>query len=242
MDPTIDPEEMVRFQRIADSWWDPSGSFWPLHLINQFRQAYLADWFATMHNKKPSSVFSSWQVLDIGCGGGLMSEAMHSLGAEVTGVDALPRNIAIAKQHAKKNELTIQYLDQSIESVASELQPQDLVLNLEVVEHVSDLPLFMKSASRLVKPNGYMVVSTINKTLVARTCAIFMAENVLKLLPKGTHQYEKLRTPDEIQGLLQPEGFQLVNQIGVSFNPFSKQVKQSAYMGMNYMQIYQKTL
>ena len=194
---TIDDDEVARFSALSDEWWDPTGKFRPLHKFNPVRLKYIKEKVCEnfgLDSNAPHS-FEGLRFLDIGCGGGLLCEPMTRLGANVTGADASTTNIEVAKIHAEQSGLSIDYRAVTAESLEQAGELFDVVLNMEVVEHVADVDLFMSSCARMVKPGGLMFVATINRTAKARALAIFMAENVLKWLPKGTHTYEKLGDP-----------------------------------------------
>ncbi len=239
--PSIDPEELARFEAIATTWWEPEGPFWPLHLLNKVRVAYLQNELGDCA-ADPTQPFAGCQVLDIGCGGGLLSEAMAKLGAQVTGVDVVARNIDVARRHAAQSKLAIHYELISAEQLAAR-QPAsfDLVLNMEVVEHVADLDGFMASCCALVKPGGQHVVATINRNPWAWFSAVFMAEQVLGLLPKGTHHWAKLRKPRELKELLRHHGFHCGPQTGIRLNPFNRRMTLTTSTAINYLLIAEKS-
>lgn len=239
--PSIDPKEVAHFDALASTWWQPQGPFWPLHLLNKVRIEYLMSALAP-NPADPARPFTGLRVLDVGCGGGLLAEAMAQRGAEVTGVDVVPRNIEIARRHAASSGLAVRYEVISVEELALQ-QPQcfDLVLNMEVVEHVADLPVFMAACCALVRPGGRQVVATINRNAWAWFAAVFMAERVLRLLPKGTHHWAKLRKPAEINALLAAHGFKPEAQVGISLNPFTRHMKLTASLAINYLLLAQKT-
>ncbi len=195
---TINKEEIEKFSRLAEEWWDPEGKFKPLHKFNPTRIEYLKNdiikEFKIKNKKKP---FSNLEILDIGCGGGLLSEPMYRLGGKITGVDASKKNINIAKIHAKKNNLNINYICSIPENLPK--RKYDIILNMEVVEHVNDLELFIKSCSNLLKKNGIMYVATINKTIKSYLLAIIGAEYILNWLPVGTHDWFKFVEPKELK-------------------------------------------
>ena len=195
---TINKKEIEKFSKIAEEWWDPEGKFKPLHKFNPIRISYIKEniinSFKLSNNSKP---LNNVEILDIGCGGGLLSEPMCRLGAKVSGIDASEKNISIAKLHAKKSNLDINYVCTSPENFKTKSR-FDVILNMEIVEHVEDVDFFLKSCSKLLKKNGIMFVATINKTLKSYLFAIIGAEYVLRWLPIGTHEWEKFITPDEL--------------------------------------------
>lgn len=241
---TIDQEEVTKFSKMAEEWWNPEGSFKPLHRFNPTRIAYLR---AQMQehfglNLEEVKPFKGLKLLDIGCGGGLLSEPMARMGADVTGIDASEKNIKIAGLHAEQSDLTIDYRQTTAEKLADEMpQHFDVVLNMEVVEHVSDVPLFLQSSAKLVKPGGVMCVATLNRTAKSFLFAIVGAEYVLRWLPKGTHEWQKFLKPSEVAEQVQQAGLRLKKSSGVTFNPLSQQWALSRDMMVNYMQLYSKS-
>ena len=195
---TINKKEIEKFSRIAEEWWDPTGKFKPLHKFNPIRISYIKekiiDSFKLENSDKP---LRKIRLLDIGCGGGLLSEPMYRLGAEVTGIDASEKNIQVAKLHAKKNNLKINYLTASPENLKIE-RKFDVILNMEIIEHVEDIDIFLKSCSLLLKKGGIMFVATINKTLKSYLFAIIGAEYILRWLPIGTHEWDKFVDPNKL--------------------------------------------
>lgn len=239
---SVDPQEIARFERLAETWWQPSGPFWPLHRLNAFRVAYLTP-IIVRHFALTGSGFQPLQdlrVLDIGCGGGLLSESLAGLGAEVLGIDVVERSIRIAQGHALRSGLEIDYRWTSAEHLAAQGASFDLVMNMEVVEHVADLPAFLTTCATLVRPGGLMVVATINRTPISWLFAILGAEYILRWLPKGTHQWRKFRRPEEILQPLSPFGFRPIDQIGVRVNPFTRGFTTSPWLGVNYMLCLQR--
>ncbi|HTJ58295.1 MAG TPA: bifunctional 2-polyprenyl-6-hydroxyphenol methylase/3-demethylubiquinol 3-O-methyltransferase UbiG [Devosiaceae bacterium] len=239
---TINPEEVEKFGRVAEEWWDPKGKLRPIHQLNPVRLAYIRE-RALGHFGRDGSQrrpLEGLRVLDIGCGGGLLSEPLARLGATVTGADAAERNIAVAKLHASQSGLAIDYRVITAEALAEAGEKFDIVLNMEVVEHVDNVPLYMKSCAALVAPGGLIFTATINRTLRALGLAIFGAEYVLRWLPRGTHTYEKFLTPEEIRALLTRNGLKMVDQTGVVFHPLADEWRLSGDMGVNYMVVAEK--
>jgi len=234
---TINDEEVAKFSAMAEEWWDPTGKFKPLHKFNPVRIGYVRDKAIGHFGRDAGQIrpLAGLRILDIGCGGGLLSEPMARLGATVVGADASERNIRIAQLHAGQSGLDIDYRATTAEALAAAGERYDIVLNMEVVEHVDNVPLYMKSCADLVAPGGLLFTATINRTLRARAFAIFAAENVLRWLPKGTHSYEKFLTPDEIAALVERNGLKVVDRTGVVFHPLADQWRQSRDMGINYM-------
>lgn len=233
--PSVDPREVARFKAIADTWWQADGPFWPLHLLNKTRTLYLVEQIG-VQGASSEQPFAGLRVLDVGCGGGILAESLARLGAEVTGIDVVERNIEIARLHAAQSDLAIDYRWVSVEQLQqSGEQPFDAVLNMEVVEHVADLEGFMAACGAMVRPGGWQVVATINRNAWAWFTAVLMAERVLRLLPVGTHHWAKLRKPSEISALLQKSGFEVTAQTGVNVDPFRKRMSLTAQTTINYM-------
>jgi 2-polyprenyl-6-hydroxyphenyl methylase/3-demethylubiquinone-9 3-methyltransferase len=236
-DTTINTAEVEKFARLAEQWWSPTGKFKPIHKFNPVRLAYIRE-HALSHFGKDGSLrrpLEGLRILDIGCGGGLLCEPLARLGASVTGADAAERNITIAKLHAEQSELAIDYRATTAEALVAAGEQYDIVLNMEVVEHVDNVPLYMKSCADLVASGGLMFTATINRTLRARALAIFAAENVLRWLPRGTHDYDKFLTPEEIRALLTRNGLHVLDQTGVVYHPLADDWRKSPDMGINYM-------
>jgi 2-polyprenyl-6-hydroxyphenyl methylase/3-demethylubiquinone-9 3-methyltransferase len=220
---TIDPKEVAKFQAMASEWWDPTGKFKPLHLMNPCRLGYICDQIAAEYDRdltKPLP-FAGLRILDIGCGGGLLSEPMARLGADVVGADAAARNIPVAQVHAEQSGLKIDYRHTTAEDLANAGEQFDVVLNMEVVEHVSDPLAYLTACHALLKPNGLMVCSTLNRNAKSFVMAIIGAEWVMRWLPKGTHDWAKFITPDELYDLLRRAGMTPVDKKGMVFNPLA---------------------
>ena len=233
---TINKDEINKFTKMADEWWDINGKFKPLHMFNPIRIEYILDIASKHFNFKinnPKSL-NGLKILDIGCGGGLISEPMTRLGAEVTGIDASAKNIEIAKLHAKKNNLKINYLNTEPEKLNLKNE-FDIILNLEVVEHVENLNLYLESCQKLLKPKGLMFTATLNKTLTSFIKAIIGAEYVLRWLPIGTHDWNKFIKPNELEKKLLDLNFSTVNLTGLSFNPIFQEWKRSKDLSVNYI-------
>ncbi len=241
---TVDPQEYARFERIAQLWWDEGGPFWPLHRMNQLRVDFIVEGIRKAFPKRVSEdgrLLNGVRVLDIGCGGGILSEAMARLGAEVTGIDMVNGNIEIARSHARSQSLSIDYRVGTVESLSAEMGTFDVVLNMEVIEHVSDVPLFMQVSSALVRPQGIMCVATLNRSWRAFFLAIVGAEYVLRWLPRGTHQWGKFIKPPELQALLQANGLNLLGATGVTLNPVTRRFRQVESLAVNYVMVAQKS-
>ena len=233
---TINKEEIQKFSKIADEWWDVNGKFKPLHMFNPIRIEYIVNEI-TKHFKLKQDrklLLKNLEILDIGCGGGLISEPMSRLGANVTGIDAAEKNIRVASLHSKKNDLKINYLNKSPEQL-KEKEKFDIILNLEVVEHVDNLDLYLQSCYNLLKKNGLMFTATINRTLTSYIKAIVGAEYVLRWLPIGTHDWNKFIKPEELQSMLSSKKFTTNNVKGLEFNPFSNKWKKSDNLSVNFI-------
>ncbi len=219
---TIDPAEVAKFQAIAAEWWDPMGKFRPLHMLNPTRLDYITAQIAGEFGRDlaASRPFDGLRILDIGCGGGLLSEPMARLGADVVGADAAAATIPVAQAHAEQSGLTIDYRHTSAEALAEADEAFDAILNMEVIEHVAAPPAFLGSCQRLLRPGGLMIASTINRTAKSFAGAIVGAEYVMRWLPKGTHDWSKFITPDEFFALLRDAGLAPVDRKGFVFNPF----------------------
>ena len=239
---TIDAAEVDRFSRMAAEWWDPKGKFKPLHKFNPVRLAYIRDRVAEQFGRDPHSSrpFDGLRFLDIGCGGGLLCEPMARLGATVVGADASATNIEVAKLHAAQSGVSIDYRATTAEDLADAGEQFDVILNMEVVEHVSDVPLYLSKCAQMVKPGGIMFVATINRTLKALGLAIVGAEYVLRWLPRGTHQYEKLVRPDELERALSESGMTITDRTGVTYNVLADRWQKSRDLDVNYMVLAQK--
>ncbi len=236
---TIDQAEVDRFTAMAAEWWDPAGKFKPLHKFNPVRIRYIRDKAAAHFGREANThkPLEGLRVLDIGCGGGLLSEPMARMGAIVIGADASERNIGIATTHAAQSGVNVDYRAVTAEQLAAEGETFDIILNMEVVEHVADVDFFITTCASMVKPGGMMFVATINRTMKAMALAIIGAERVLRWLPKGTHQYEKLVRPEELEKPLTASGMQIDERTGVFFNPLMNQWNLSKDMDVNYMML-----
>lgn len=234
---TVDPAEVAQFAAIAEEWWDPAGKFKPLHKFNPTRLAYLRGKLGAHFgcNEADPKPFAGLRLLDIGCGGGLLSEPMARLGASVVGADAAEKNIKTASVHARMQGLDIDYRNTTAEDLARAGERFDIVLNMEVVEHVADLNLFMAACAAMVKPGGVMVTATLNRTAKAFALAIVGAEYVLGWLPRGTHKYQKFVRPSELAAALRPTGMEITDYAGVSYNPLSDEWRLGRDVDVNYM-------
>jgi len=233
---TVDPAEVAKFSKLSQEWWDPKGRMAPLHRINPLRLAYIRDAACRKfdRNVKSLSCLSGLRILDIGCGAGLLCEPFARLGAQVIGVDPSPSNIAAARLHADRGHLSIDYRCTTVEEMDVR-ERFDVVLAMEVVEHVSDVGLFVKRCASMLKPGGLMVVSTLNRNWKSFALAIVGAEYVLRWLPRGTHQWDKFVTPDELAKYLLDNRLAITEQSGVVYSPFADKWSLSTDMGVNYM-------
>ena len=235
---SVDVAEVERFSRLADDWWNPRGKFAPLHRFNPVRLGFIRDRALGRFGRDASArrPFEGLRLLDIGCGGGLLCEPMTRLGFQVTGVDASERNIGAAKAHAAAQDLPVDYLCSTVETLAEEgSEPFDLILNMEVIEHVSDPAQFLRDCSGLIAPGGMMIVATLNRTAKALALAVVGAEHVLRWLPVGTHDWKKFIKPEEMRGWLDGEALQVEGPFGVSFSPLTGRWTQSGDTDVNYM-------
>jgi 2-polyprenyl-6-hydroxyphenyl methylase/3-demethylubiquinone-9 3-methyltransferase len=218
---TVDPAEVAKFEAMAAEWWDPNGKFKPLHMLNPCRLDYITSQIAAEFDRDLTQAlpFKGLRLLDIGCGGGLLAEPMARLGAEVVGADAAPRNIPVARLHAELSGLAIDYRHTTAEAMAADGERFDVVLNMEVVEHVSDPLAYLTACQTLLKPGGLMICSTLNRNPKSFLMAIIGAEHVMRWLPKGTHDWKKFITPNELYDLLRRAGLDPVDRKGMVFNP-----------------------
>jgi 2-polyprenyl-6-hydroxyphenyl methylase/3-demethylubiquinone-9 3-methyltransferase len=235
---SIDPGEVAKFSAIAAEWWDPAGKFAPLHKFNPVRLAFIRTEAARHFGRDERSLrpFEGLSLLDIGCGGGLLSEPMARLGFAVTGADASERNIGTARAHAAQSGVAIDYRATSAEVLAEEgLNNFDVVLNMEVVEHVADVSAYLAACTRLVKPGGLTFVATLNKTLKSLALAKIGAEYVLNWLPRGTHDWNRFLSPADLKASLEESGLTILKTQGVSFDPLRWDWKLSSDVDVNYM-------
>lgn len=237
---SVDEAEVARFSAMAAEWWDPTGKFRPLHKFNPVRLAYIKEKVCERFGREPGAAdaFKGLRLLDIGCGGGLLSEPMARLGADVLGADASATNIEVARIHAAQSGLAIDYRATTAEALAAAGESFDVILNMEVVEHVADVLLYLQACASMLRPGGVMFVATINRTLKACALAIVGAEYVLRWLPRGTHTYEKLVRPEEVEAPLADSGLLLVDECGVTYNPLADRWSRSTDMDVNYMMLF----
>ena len=235
---SVDPAEIAKFTAMAEAWWDPQGKFRPLHRLNPIRLTYIRDSCAIRFKReaKGPRPLAGLSLVDIGCGGGLLCEPLARLGARVTGIDAGQRNIAIAQNHARDSELEIDYREATAESLAAAGERFDVVLSMEVVEHVADPAGFLASCAQLVAPGGLLIVATLNRTAKSFAFAIVGAEYLLRWLPRGTHDWRRFLRPSEMAGMIRPQGLTLGEAIGVIYSPLGDNWRLSASdLDVNYM-------
>ena len=236
MTTTINKEEIQKFSNLADEWWDVKGKFKPLHMFNPIRIEYITEKIKhhfELERKKTNSL-NGLKILDIGYGGGLISEPMARLGGSVTGIDASEKNIKVAKIHAKKNNLKINYLNKSPEHL-QDIEKFDVILNLEIVEHVENINLYIESCYKLLKKGGLMFTATLNRSLMSYLKAIIGAEYILRWLPVGTHDWNKFIKPEELEELLLNKKFSTIDVKGLEFNPILSKWKKSDNLSVNYI-------
>ena len=236
MSTTINKEEIQKFSKLADEWWDVNGKFKPLHMFNPIRIEYITERIKKYYKleKNKSNFLEGLRILDIGCGGGLISEPMARLGADVTGIDASEKNIKVAKLHSRKSDVKINYINTAPENLKISNQ-FDIILNLEIVEHVEDVNLFIKSCSKLLKKNGLMFTATLNRSFNSYLKAIIGAEYILRWLPVGTHDWNKFIKPEELEKILFDENFSTIDIKGMKFNPFTQKWLKSNDLSVNYI-------
>ena len=236
MTSTINKEEIQKFSKLADEWWDVNGKFKPLHMFNPIRIEYITDKIKQHFkiNADNLNYLKVLNILDIGCGGGLISEPMARLGGRVTGIDASEKNIKVAKIHAKKNELKINYLNKSPEELENK-DKFDIILNLEIVEHVDNVGLYIESCYNLLKKDGLMFTATLNRSFMSYLKAIIGAEYIMRWLPIGTHDWNKFLKPEELEKQLQDKKFSMVEIKGLEFNPLLNKWKKSNNLSVNYI-------
>ena len=240
--PSLDPSEVAKFSAMAAEWWNPKGKFGVLHVFNPVRLQFIKEQVTARLARDPleREPFRGLRFLDIGCGGGLLTEPMARLGASITGVDPSEKNIKTASVHAQEMGLEIDYRVGTAEDLAAAGEQFDVILNMEVIEHVADPQAFTRTCASMLKPGGLMFVATLNRTLKSFGLAIVGAEYVLGWLPKGTHQWEKFITPAELKGWLADNGLSTREELGVTYSPFTRQWKVSRDMDVNYMLVAQK--
>lgn len=235
---TVDPAEIERFSRIAAEWWDPAGKFRPLHKFNPVRLAWLRDVICQAHGRDPHGPrpLDGIRILDVGCGGGLLSEPLARLGATVTGIDAAEKNVKTAAAHATETGVTVDYRATTAEDLASAGEQFDVVLAMEIVEHVADVDLFVRTVAGLARPGGLVFMATLNRTAKSFLFGIVAAEYVLRWLPRGTHDWKRFLKPSELTGTLRRSGVEVREVTGVAYNPISDRFSLAAKdLDVNYM-------
>ena len=239
---TINKEEIQKFSSLANEWWDVKGKFKPLHMFNPIRIEYITQMIRKYFKISDQEIdpFKNLKILDIGCGGGLISEPMARLGAKVTGIDASEKNIYVAKIHSKESNLEINYLNSSPEKL-NRREELEKILNLEIIEHVEDVELYLKSCSKLLKKDGIMFTATLNRTITSYLKAIIGAEYILRWLPIGTHDWNKFIRPEELEKKLSSENFKTIEVKGLVFNPLNSKWRKSNNLSVNYIICSKKT-
>src|SRR5437764_5008937 len=238
---TVDPAEVAKFSKLSAEWWDPNGKMAPLHKINPLRLTYIRDAACRKfgRNAKSLNCLAGLRLLDIGCGAGLLCEPFTRLGAQVIGIDPSATNVAAAKLHADKGHLSIDYRCTTVEEM--DLRERfDIVLAMEVIEHVTDVGVFLNRCAAMLKPGGLMVISTLNRNWKSFALAIVGAEYVLRWLPRGTHQWDKFVTPDELEATLERHGLAAIDETGVIYNPIADRWQLSTDMDVNYMVVAER--
>ncbi|HEX2256960.1 MAG TPA: bifunctional 2-polyprenyl-6-hydroxyphenol methylase/3-demethylubiquinol 3-O-methyltransferase UbiG [Afifellaceae bacterium] len=234
---TVDRQEVEKFARLAAEWWDPDGPLKPLHRLNPVRLGYVRDQVCSRFGREATTPkpFTGLRILDIGCGAGLLTEPMARLGAEVVGADPAEANIAVARLHGERAGLAIDYRATTAEALAESGESFDAILAMEVVEHVADLPAFLRASAAMLRPEGLMLLATINRTAKAFALAIVAAEYVLGWLPRGTHSYDRLIQPQELERALALAGLAVTDRAGVSYHPLPDRWQRSRDLDVNYM-------
>jgi 2-polyprenyl-6-hydroxyphenyl methylase / 3-demethylubiquinone-9 3-methyltransferase len=239
---TVDADEVARFSALADEWWDPRGKMAPLHKFNPVRLGYIRD-AACKHfrrdPKRPDSL-EGLSILDIGCGGGILSEPLARLGGKVLGADPSDTNIAAARQHAEDSGVAVDYRATTAEALADTGACFDMVLAMEVVEHVTDVPLFVTRCAEMVRPGGLMIAATINRTLKSFALAIVAAEYILRWLPRGSHRWDKFVTPNELEIAMEQASLRVIAESGVMYNPLADAWRLADDMDVNYMLVAER--
>ncbi|MDI4664893.1 bifunctional 2-polyprenyl-6-hydroxyphenol methylase/3-demethylubiquinol 3-O-methyltransferase UbiG [Xanthobacter autotrophicus] len=242
MNATVDPAEVARFDALGAQWWDEKGKMAPLHAMNPARLAFLRDALVRHFGRDARALrpLKGLSILDIGCGGGLLSEPLARMGGHVTGIDPAPGNVAIARAHAAASGLSIDYMPVTAEELAARGARFDVVVALEVVEHVADVSLFVRTAGRLVAEGGVLVLSTLNRTARSFALAIVGAEYVLRWLPPGTHRWEKFITPEELEATLAAAGFAAREKVGLAYEPLSGDFHLTGDLSVNYFLVAER--
>jgi 2-polyprenyl-6-hydroxyphenyl methylase / 3-demethylubiquinone-9 3-methyltransferase len=239
---SVDDSEVARFSRYGADWWDPRGPMAALHKFNPVRLGYIRDKAAERFGRDPKKIdcLKGLRMLDIGCGGGILSEPLARLGAQMVGADPSKENIAVANAHAQESGVAVDYRATTAEELAAQAERLDVVLAMEVVEHVVDVNAFVATCGSMVKPGGLMIAATLNRTLKSFALAIVGAEYVLRWLPRGTHQWDKFVTPDELELAFERGGLRVTGERGVVYNPFADRWQLSSVMDVNYMLVAER--
>jgi 2-polyprenyl-6-hydroxyphenyl methylase/3-demethylubiquinone-9 3-methyltransferase len=239
---SIDTAEIERFSKLASTWWDPRGPMAPLHKLNPVRLGYIRDKATAHFNRDPKKLdcLKGLRVLDIGCGAGILSEPLARLGANMVGADPSEENIAVAGAHAQDNDIEVDYRATTAEALAEAGEIFDVVLAMEVVEHVNDVGEFVATCASMVKPGGLMIAATLNRTLKSFALAIVGAEYILRWLPRGTHQWDKFVTPQELERAIEASGLNVTGERGVIYNPLADRWQLSSDMDVNYMLVAER--
>lgn len=239
---TVDPREVERFAALAAQWWNPRGTMKVLHKFNPVRLAYLREQLTSHFDRDPRAIrpLEGLRLLDIGCGGGLLSEPLARMGADVVGIDPAERNVSVASLHAEQSGVSVDYRATTAEALADAGERFDAVLAMEVVEHVADVSLFIRRAAEMVKPGGLMCAATLNRTKRSFALAIVGAEYVLGWLPRGTHDWSKFVTPDELEAAMAAGGLEVIEREGVIFNPLADEWRRSDDVSVNYMMLAER--
>lgn len=234
---SVDPREVAYYESLADTWWDRQGPFWPLHRLNELRAGYILETLCRSFGREAGEQrpLRGLTILDVGCGGGILSESMARLGAEVHGIDVVSKNIAVAEHHASATDLPVRYETITAEALREAGAKYDVVLNMEVVEHVPDAPGLMRDCARMVKQGGMLYVATINRTLLSFLFAIVGAEYVLGWLPRGTHRWKKFIKPSEVERTLRETELVVSHRVGVQVNPLTRNFSLTSRLAVNYM-------
>lgn len=239
---SVDPEEIIKFNKFADEWWNPNGAFKTVHAFNQVRVEYILNRLSVLFQRNPNTPqpLNGLKIIDVGCGAGIVTEPLSNYGADILGIDAAERNIEVAKRHAQKSGASVRYFHALPEDCIEQFGTFDVVLSLEVVEHVVNLEDFLQSLANLVRPGGFLIIGTLNRTLRSYLKAIIGAEYILGWLPRGTHNWSKFVTPAELDQYLCPRGFCIQENCGVALNPLTLRWGINNDISTNYLQIHFK--
>ena len=239
---SVDPREVERFARMAANWWDPRGPMAPLHKLNPVRVGYIRDQACARFGREAKHLgcLNGLRILDIGCGAGILSEPLARLGADMIGIDPAAENIEVARLHAAESGVAVDYRATTAETLAEAGERFDVVLAMEVVEHVVDVPAFVATCASMVKPGGLLVMATLNRTMKSFALAIVGAEYILRWLPRGTHQWDKFVKPEELESAIERNELQVIGERGVIYNPLADRWQLSSDMDVNYMLVAQR--